>query len=69
MCSCIGRVLVPGGLHLHISFAQPHFRNRYLSGEHAGCDFGWDLEHETIAGEGDDGCFHHFFYIMQKAKI
>lgn len=34
MCEHITRVLKPGGYHLHISFAQPHFRKRYLLGLH-----------------------------------
>ena len=55
------------GLHLHISFAQPHFREKYLRNEHRtggqgveegkGKGFGWDLECVTIAGDGTDGCF------------
>ena len=90
MCTGIARVLKTKGLHLHVSFAQPHFRNKYLLGQHrregekdegekdeeervrreeaasqAVCDFGWSLDHETIAGDGGDGCFHHFFYVMQ----
>jgi hypothetical protein len=66
MCECISRILAPKGIHLHISFAQPHFRLKYLNGEHSESDFGWDLTHETIAGDGSDGCFHHFLYVMQK---
>ena len=30
MCMEISRVLKPGGRFLHISFAQPHFRTKYL---------------------------------------
>jgi SAM-dependent methyltransferase len=70
----VERVLRPGGLHLHISFAQPHFREKYLRNEHAvegeseaeREGYGWSLETETIAGDGGDGCFHHFMYVMQK---
>jgi hypothetical protein len=35
MCQHIARILVPQqGHHLHISFAQPHFRKKYLLGCH-----------------------------------
>lgn len=34
MCQHISRVLKPGGSHLHISFAQPYFRKKYLLGWH-----------------------------------
>jgi len=30
MCQAVSRVLKPGGCFLQISFAQPHFRKRYL---------------------------------------
>lgn len=30
MCRAVSRVLKPGGCFLQISFAQPHFRKRYL---------------------------------------
>lgn len=33
MCESVARVLRRGGLCLQISFAQPHFRTKYLSGE------------------------------------
>jgi hypothetical protein len=33
MCRGIDRVLRPGGVHIQISFAQPHFRTKYLMGE------------------------------------
>ena len=72
MCRHIKRVLVPKGLHLQISFAQPHFRTKYLLGGHEEVEdggkleggFGWECETETIAGNAKDGCFHHFLYIM-----
>ena len=83
MCHHIARLLTPGGHHLHISFAQPHFRKKYLLGWHpktegedcvsatGGDDsysdeFGWSYRVETIAGDDNDGCFHHFLYIMTK---
>jgi ubiquinone/menaquinone biosynthesis C-methylase UbiE len=37
MCTSVRRVLVPGGRHIQISFAQPHFRTKYLMGyRHSG---------------------------------
>ena len=79
MCQHISRILVPNGYHLHISFAQPHFRKKYLLGLHNqnqieshhddnySKEFQWDFKVETI-GNSDSGCFHHFLYIMQKLK-
>jgi len=34
MCRHISRILKIGGFHLQISFSQPHFRKKYLLGEH-----------------------------------
>jgi hypothetical protein len=86
MCKHITRILKPNtGTHLHISFAQPHFRKKYLLGWHAlseetpkeaveakdevySQEFGWTYRVETIAGDDNDGCFHHFLYIMNKEK-
>ena len=76
MCRAISRVLKVGGVHVQVSFAQPHFRRKYLLGVHGGAgpdgggvseEFGWDLEEESIAGD-NDGCFHHFFYVMRKKR-
>uniref|UniRef100_A0A6T8FIE9 Methyltransferase type 11 domain-containing protein n=1 Tax=Proboscia inermis TaxID=420281 RepID=A0A6T8FIE9_9STRA len=82
MCSHISRVLKRNGQHIQISFAQPHFRNKYLLGQHvptqnisAGksttnqpviCAFHWDCRHETVEGTNSSGCFQNFMYIMQK---
>ena len=81
MCQHISRILKQGGCYLHISFAQPHFRKKYLLGWHAKEDrdnaithdddsyshkFGWSFRVEAIAGDEHDGCFHHFLYIMTK---
>jgi SAM-dependent methyltransferase len=85
MCQHISRILKPGGYHLHISFAQPHFRKKYLLGLHNppnefdilgvspndgtySEEFRWSLQVETIRGDKNDGCFHHFLYIMQKSS-
>mmetsp|Transcript_8307 Transcript_8307/g.12349 ORF Transcript_8307/g.12349 Transcript_8307/m.12349 type:complete len:230 (-) Transcript_8307:65-754(-) len=81
MCAGISRILQSGGYHVHISFAQPHFRKKYLLGQHPAsnnapaqkfnenddvCEFRWDLNHENIGGEHSVGCFHHFMYVMKK---
>ncbi|GMH46767.1 hypothetical protein TrRE_jg6633 [Triparma retinervis] len=77
MCGGISRVLKGDGVHLHISFAQPHFRRKYLLGLHGGGggggnteeyseEFGWGVEVKAIEGEDGDGCFHHFYYEMRK---
>lgn len=81
MCQHISRILKPGGYHLHISFAQPHFRRKYLLGLHNppsniqiknndgtfSEEFQWTYHVETIRGDENDGCFHHFLYCMQKS--
>ena len=36
MCSHVSRILKPQGKFLQISFAQPHFRKKYLLGWHVG---------------------------------
>ena len=81
MCQGISRILRSGGYHIHISFAQPHFRKKYLLGQHSAsnvslatdllfdkdvCEFHWDLECEKIGGDNASGCFHHFMYVMRK---
>jgi EEF1A lysine methyltransferase 4 len=35
MCGGVSRVLSPQGVFLQISFSQPHFRTKYLMGQHA----------------------------------
>jgi hypothetical protein len=84
MCSHIARILRKGGHHLHMSFAQPHFRKKYLLGwqpkregekvqqptdDRYSEEFGWSFRVETIGGDSNSGCFHHFLYIMTKQKI
>ena len=83
MCHHISRILKVGGQHLHISFAQPHFRKKYLLGLHPKTtgeecvnvenkdysdEFCWSYRVETIAGDDNDGCFHHFLYILTKEE-
>lgn len=35
VCTEIARVLVPNGVYIQLSFEQPHFRRKFLLGEHA----------------------------------
>ncbi|CAM9744500.1 unnamed protein product, partial [Phaeothamnion confervicola] len=63
MCAAVSRVLRPGGRFLQISFAQPHFRRKYLLGHHLGllpqppplASSGGDDCHRS-GGGGSDGC-------------
>mmetsp|Transcript_23828 Transcript_23828/g.30856 ORF Transcript_23828/g.30856 Transcript_23828/m.30856 type:complete len:262 (+) Transcript_23828:59-844(+) len=76
MCTGITRVLKDNGLFLQISFAQPHFRRKYLLGtigHKEGCNYysesySWSLEYEDIV-QGERGCFGHFLYVMQKKSV
>lgn len=83
MCAHVSRILKNGGYHLQISFAQPHFRKKYLLGwhpkeegiplQHDGDDtysqeFKWSLQVETIALDDNEGCFCNFLYIMAKKR-
>ncbi|CAM9252293.1 unnamed protein product [Choristocarpus tenellus] len=62
MCREVARVLRPGGVFLQISFAQPHFRKKYISGEHATCRArecavqGVDIPSKSIIEERGFGC-------------
>jgi 2-polyprenyl-3-methyl-5-hydroxy-6-metoxy-1,4-benzoquinol methylase len=78
MCSGISRVLTQHGTYLQISFAQPHFRTKYLMGERflqrpinhysssrGFCDlYKWNLEYFSL--EFEQGCLNSFLYVMQK---
>lgn len=80
MCVGIRRVLVPGGRHIQISFAQPHFRSKYLIGyrfngteasafqSHQGHSevYDWDLTFRTI--NKGAGSLDSFMYIMDIPK-
>ena len=77
--SAFRRVLRVGGIHMQVSFAQPHFRKKYLLGQHGDVpsavgddgvceEFGWGCTDEPVAGDNKDGCFHHFFYNMHKSR-
>ena len=52
MCNGITSVLVPRGTLLQISFAQPHFRKRFLLGEGeqtaSSAVYGWDYSYHHI---------------------
>ena len=57
-CRAIHRVLKRDGLFIQISFAQPHFRRRYLERPQ---HYGWSFAVHTF-GTG----FGYFFYTMRK---
>ncbi|CAH0521944.1 unnamed protein product [Peronospora belbahrii] len=67
MCSGITSVLVPQGTFLQISFAQPHFRQRFLlgEGEQAPCSkvYGWNYSYNKI-----DIGLGYFFYVLLKSS-
>jgi hypothetical protein len=74
------RVLKDGGSFLMISFAQPHFRTKYLMGyraagvevgafqSHQGYSevYGWDLTFKTI--KKGSGCLDSFLYVMVNSE-
>lgn len=78
MCRGISRVLKPGGIFLQISFAQPHFRTKYLMNvwkSKTDCaptavtvghcnEYEWTLSCQPIALE--TGCLDYFMYTMIK---
>ena len=81
MCQCVRNVLTSSGIFLQISFAQPHFRTKYLIGyraerqecnpyqSHKGRSFryGWDLDFCDIPNV-ETGCLTLFFYSMIKSS-
>lgn len=78
MCQEVTRVLKLGGLHVQISFAQPHFRSKYLMGQRAqdsvtnhyeasqghAALYGWTLSLASIPS--DKGTFDNYLYVMRK---
>ena len=52
------RVLRPSGTFLYVTFGQPHFRRRFLTGPHSS---GTKLEIREL-GES----FHYYMYILRK---
>eukprot|EP01041_Mallomonas_annulata_P000997 gene997-1961_t len=80
MCAGISQVLVPGGVFLQISFAQPHFRTKYLMNIWKSdsninpydptigfcSEYDWMLSYKPI--ELEKGCLSYFMYIMSKSN-
>lgn len=78
MCAGISRVLRPGGLFLQITFAQTHFRTKYLMASHVlksevspfeslkgRCDrYAWTLGYDSV--NPTTGCIHYYIYHMIK---
>lgn len=78
MCLGISRVLKVDGAFVQISFVQPHFRTKYLMGQHAeavemdpysastgnASRYAWSLSYSSIVVE--EGCLNSFVYIMKK---
>lgn len=81
MCQCVGKVLTSDGILLQISFAQPHFRTKYLMGyraSHEECSpyeshkgyskrYGWELNYCEVPSI-ETGCLAVFMYDMKKRK-
>jgi hypothetical protein len=73
MCTAVSRVLVDGGVLVMISFAQPHFRTRYLTssgvsseGSGKASAYGWAVSHEAF---GEPGCLENFVYVCRKSVV
>jgi 2-polyprenyl-3-methyl-5-hydroxy-6-metoxy-1,4-benzoquinol methylase len=81
MCSCISRILKADvGKFIQISFAQPHFRSKYLMGLYSPSNrtainpydsykgyneiYGWNLIFTPIIIE--KGCLNSFLYVMKR---
>lgn len=74
----VTRVLVPGGKYLMISFAQPHFRTKYLMAERIQqlpinhyspssgfCSFyDWDVSYSLL--DIKTGCMEFYLYVAKK---
>jgi SAM-dependent methyltransferase len=83
MCTDISRILKPKGYFLSLSFAQPHFRTKYLNGsrtsENSRCI---DNPYEIMKGQCDQynwtlnyekiskelGTFEFYLYVMEKGE-
>uniref|UniRef100_M4BX87 Methyltransferase type 11 domain-containing protein n=1 Tax=Hyaloperonospora arabidopsidis (strain Emoy2) TaxID=559515 RepID=M4BX87_HYAAE len=67
MCSGITSVLASKGTFLQISFAQPHFRRRFLLGEDEQAPtstvYDWRYSYRNI-----DMGLGYFFYVLQKCS-
>ena len=82
MCRGVRKVMArSGGLFLQISFAQPHFRTKYLMGYHSQGElpgsaydshsglsalYGWELNYRSI--DIEEGCLNSFLYIMRSVS-
>lgn len=78
MCCGVQKVLKPSGIFMQISFAQPHFRTKYLMGYHVtgvsvnpyethtgySEKYRWTLTSQSINIE--EGCLNSFFYVATK---
>lgn len=82
MCTDISRILKPNGIFLSLSFAQPHFRTKYLYGSRINGNvisnpyeimrgyshqYSWTLAHEKIM-KGDVGTIEFYLYHMKKGQ-
>lgn len=66
MCAAVSRVLVQGAAFIQISFAQPHFRTKYLTGFGVNENpYGWEVSHKAF---GDPGCLQNYIYVCRKTK-
>ena len=80
MCRGVHDVLKPDGIFMQISFAQPHFRTKYLMGYHASGAtvnpyethtghsdvYNWNLTSQSI--DIEEGCLNSFFYVATKSR-
>lgn len=83
MCQSVSHVLKTDSadnVHLQISFAQPHFRTKYLMGYRAAKEpcspyqahqgyaalYDWDLSYESIQTPDNAGCLNSFLYVMKR---
>jgi hypothetical protein len=83
MCQSVTQVLrneSDKNVFLQISFAQPHFRTKYLMGNRWKREYAspyqaqsghsnlydWELSHESILTEENQGCLNSFLYVMKR---
>lgn len=59
----VSSVLAPGGAFLHITFAQPHFRKRFLET----ADF--EVQTHRLDGGTDSSTFEYYLYRCVKRQI
>ncbi|GMH41582.1 hypothetical protein BSKO_09492 [Bryopsis sp. KO-2023] len=58
----IHRVLKPDGVFISVTFAQPHFRKRFLRDGR----YSWGCSVETYGGGEGGSSFEYFVYVMKK---